>query len=176
VKHPHGTIRALTVHDATTYTDMLLEAVREAPLSFGTPYEDIAGNPHLPAQVQRSLSQPTIRPVLCAFNEEGVPRGMITLERIQLTYMSHKASVLTLYVAPDARRQGIATALLHRLFVVARTMIGLEQVAVSVLSTNIPALSLYSNNGFIPAYVEERGIKYGEKYASVTHMLLDLSR
>lgn len=164
----------LTADDAPIYTDLLLQAVRETPLAFGTPYEDVIRNPHLLDQARRTLPLQHMRPVLGAFGASQQLLGMVTLERVQLTYMAHKASVLALYVTPTARRQGIAQGLLRSLLCTARHMPGLEQLAVSVLTTNCGALYLYRQFGFTPAYTEERGLKHGDQYEAVMHLTLDL--
>ncbi|MCY0875094.1 MAG: GNAT family N-acetyltransferase [Firmicutes bacterium] len=163
-------IRCLTADDAPIYTDMLLQAVRDTPLAFGTPYEDVARNPHLLEHARRSLPLHHVRPVIGAFRGPNEMVGMVTLERVQLTFMAHKASVLALYVTPAARGQGVAMSLLEALLLAASGMSGLEQLAVSVLTTNAAALHLYKKLDFTPAYTEPHGLKHGDQYEAVTHL------
>lgn len=63
-----------------------------------------------------------------------------------------KLTVTRMMVNPDHFRQGVAGRLLE--FVFARYA-GMEQFIVSTGKLNIPAVTLYTKHGFVPAGVEE---------------------
>ncbi len=61
--------------------------------------------------------------------------------------LDKEAEILTLGVAPAARRQGIARALLEDLFARAHAL-GASSVVLEVAADNSPALALYESTGF----------------------------
>ncbi len=63
------------------------------------------------------------------------------------TVLGEEAEILTLGVAPSARRQGIARALLADLFARARGR-GATRVVLEVAADNAAALALYESEGF----------------------------
>ena len=70
-------------------------------------------------------------------------RGGLLLARVTVD----EAEVLTLGVAPDARRQGVASALLSEALVIARTC-GALGLFLEVAPANDPARALYARHGF----------------------------
>lgn len=71
-------------------------------------------------------------------------RGGMLLGRVTVD----EAEVLTVAVAPDARRQGVAKALLEAAFVETRLRGG-NTVFLEVATGNSPALELYRRLGFV---------------------------
>jgi [ribosomal protein S18]-alanine N-acetyltransferase len=71
------------------------------------------------------------------------PRGGMLLARLT----ADEAEVLTLAVAPEARRQGVATALLHRVLAEIGARGG-AAVFLEVSTGNIAARALYQRFGF----------------------------
>lgn len=61
-----------------------------------------------------------------------------------------EAELLTLAVAPEARRRGLARALVSRFLYQARLR-GAEQAFLEVAADNVPAIALYESVGFSPA-------------------------
>jgi ribosomal-protein-alanine N-acetyltransferase len=74
-----------------------------------------------------------------------LPEGLI-LDLFQ----AEAAEILTLCVAPGARRQGIARLLLEDLFRRA-LLLGVRSVSLEVAADNQPARRLYESLGFAPA-------------------------
>jgi ribosomal-protein-alanine N-acetyltransferase len=72
-----------------------------------------------------------------------------------------RARVLSLAVAPDHRRQGVATRLMHGAFDVLRGR-EFEALGLEVRVSNTPAQSLYERLGFVPVGVEEGYYDDGE--------------
>jgi len=72
-----------------------------------------------------------------------------------------RARILSLAVAPEHRRKGVGTRLMHGAFDVLRER-GFENVGLEVRVSNAPAQSLYDDLGFAPAGVEEGYYDDGE--------------
>ena len=69
---------------------------------------------------------------------------------ILVRVLPHEAEVLTLAVAPEARRRGAGRALV-RAGVAAAEAAGAEAVFLEVAEDNAPALALYGGEGFVEA-------------------------
>ncbi len=93
-----------------------------------------------PCQVSGSVFlEPVPQPIGCLWLGTAID---------QLTGSRH-AHVFLLYVAPDHRRQGIGTVLMHQAETWARDR-GDGQIGLQVFQTNEAALSLYTGLGFQP--------------------------
>tara|TARA_R110002072_G_scaffold113986_4_gene243892 strand:+ start:11244 stop:11738 length:495 start_codon:yes stop_codon:yes gene_type:complete len=75
-------------------------------------------------------------------------QGLITLG-----WIGRYGKTVGLYVAPDCRRQGIASLLLQHLLDAGRTL-NLVQINLDVLDNNIAAIKLYRRFGFRPTESE----------------------
>ncbi len=82
--------------------------------------------------------------------------------------------ITQMYVAPEARGQGIARALVSELIARARALPGLEQINLAVVTTNAAARNLYLALGFEVFGVERRALKLGDTYLDEELMVLML--
>ena len=57
--------------------------------------------------------------------------------------------LISMWVAPEARRQGIGAALVDAVAHWARTRV-LKRLFLDVVETNTPAIALYARKGFVP--------------------------
>lgn len=73
---------------------------------------------------------------------DGAPHGFLFD-----TLLGHAGEIITLGVAPDARRRGAARALLDDLFARARAL-GVASLTLEVADDNAAALALYEGLGF----------------------------
>lgn len=64
--------------------------------------------------------------------------------------LNNAAHLISMWVAPDVRRQGIGSALVAAVFDWARTQ-GFSRLFLDVVETELPAVALYSRNGFAPS-------------------------
>lgn len=87
-----------------------------------------------------------------AFNVEGKVQGLITLG-----WIGCYGKAIGLYVAPDCRRQGIASSLLKHLLKSAQSL-QLKQINLEVVDTNLAAIDLYCRFGFRSDGVENSSI------------------
>jgi len=72
--------------------------------------------------------------------------------------LKHKASIFAVYVSPKKRGFGIGKRLMVEAINKARELKGVEQLTLTVVSTNASAKSLYSSLGF-EVWNGEEGIK-----------------
>ena len=106
--------------------------------------------------------------------QEGVLVGMVGLQGRYRAKERHNASVVGMFVAPEAGGQGLGSALMQDLLERARALAALEQLDLTVTQGNERAQALYERYGFTVYGVLPHAIKVdGEDYAKV-HMVLRL--
>lgn len=163
-------IRALQATDAEAYFALRLEALTLEPLAFGRSAADFR------VRSLESVRAQLIAPeslTLGAFLDSQ-PVGIATLLRENGEKVRHKAAIVGVYVTASARGKGIARILLTRLIEHARLLEGLEQVQLSVSTTQQAARALYSSLGFARFGHELRALKLGQQYVDEEHMVLHL--
>lgn len=167
-------IRQLTEADAAAYRALRLRALRDAPASFIVTYEEDAARP-LETTAARLCPQPGGSFTLGAFVGDALI-GNATLRVAESRKERHRAEVFAVYVAPEARRRGVARRLLREIIARTGAVPGVEQIRISVVTENIAARALYHALGFVPYGVEPRALKDGDRYYDEEWMLLLLDR
>ena len=76
-------------------------------------------------------------------------QGVVRLVREPGHKERHKANLYGLYVAPAARRHGIARRLIDLALATAGKQDGLRQIRVAVVASNAAARALYAKAGFV---------------------------
>jgi len=107
---------------------------------------------HLAETVDQYLSQATplwwVEPVEAAPQQIASPIACLWLgTAIDQVSGDRHTHVFLLYVAPEHRRRGIGTALMHHAETLARTR-GDRQIGLQVFQSNQPAVDLYHHLGF----------------------------
>jgi len=97
--------------------------------------------------------------------------GLLTNESLKTRHSGHLVSV---FVHPEHRRQGIARALLERLLAQA-TQAGLRSVRLEVVAENRIAIALYELLGFIAYGREPAAYRLGEREWDLLLMTRDCS-
>jgi GNAT superfamily N-acetyltransferase len=100
--------------------------------------------------------------------------GLVALHRAPGIKVRHRGGVGGMYIAPEARGQGIGKALIQTLIERAPTLAHLEEIILAVTVGNSAARSIYLAAGFESAYIEKRYIKVGERYYDIEWMTLRL--
>jgi ribosomal protein S18 acetylase RimI-like enzyme len=77
-----------------------------------------------------------------------------------------------MYVRPTHRRSGAGRQLVQAVIATARQKV--EQIQLSVVSDNQPAIRLYQTLGFRQYGLEKNALKYNGKYSDEILMSLDL--
>jgi RimJ/RimL family protein N-acetyltransferase len=167
-------IRVLKPADASTYWQLRLKALQESPEAFATSYEEAIQRENAVEFVARKLSLSENGFTVGAFDQENTLVGIVTFYRERALKLRHKGYLVGMYVSPHVRRAGVGRQLIGELIKLAREMPGLEQIHLSVVTTNEPARRLYASMGFKAFGVEPRALKFGDRYWDEEHMVLPL--
>ncbi|MBC7378786.1 MAG: GNAT family N-acetyltransferase [Burkholderiaceae bacterium] len=163
-------IRRLQPSDASAYRELRLRALREHPEAFTSSFEEEAEKPVETSK--RRLAESTGNKFWGAFLDDALV-GMVGLDREQRIKNHHKATLVGMYVAPEAGRRGIGQALVDALLAQARAG-GIELLLLTVTHGNATARELYARCGFATFGVEPDAIRVaGESFAK-EHMYLKL--
>jgi ribosomal protein S18 acetylase RimI-like enzyme len=165
-------IRILTAEDANQWWRLRLEALERDPQAFSASTD----------QHQR-LSLDDVRNRLGAGAQDSFVVGALQDGRLEGTAgfyretgpkTRHKGRIWGVYVTPEKRRGGIGRKLLQLLLDRARAIDGLDQIHLSVTTTQTAAAQLYRSMGFESFGVEPRALKIGGRYIDEEYMLLRL--
>lgn len=137
-----------------------MTALANNPESFGATPEEFAAQ--LEEERQRQLSGGDDSFVLGAFQDEKLV-GLLGFFRRKGEKLRHKGVIWGVYVLPEARRKGLAGALLTETLEKCRTLEGLEAVLLTVVSSNHSASALYESMGFTTYGQERAALKIGGK-------------
>jgi ribosomal protein S18 acetylase RimI-like enzyme len=166
-------IRLLTVDDTETFWKLRYEALRDAPEAFYWTADEFAARPM--DDTVRMLRDATGASgcVLGAFDGDDL-LGTTGCYRRTGAKLQHKAYVWGVYVAPRARRHGLARRLMVEALARARRWVGVEQVGLTVTASNESARDLYLSLGFRSYGVESRSLRIGDRYYDEDQMVLFL--
>jgi len=165
-------VRILHESDAQKYQDLRLSALMINPEAFGSTYEREC-NFSLEFVIDR-IKPSKDKFVLGALDEYGSLEGIVALVRESGMKTTHKANIFGMYVTNEKRGQGIGKILMLELIKIARTIDGLEQINLSVVSNNEPARRLYQSIGFETYGIERNALKFHGQYYDEDLMVLRL--
>lgn len=165
-------IRTLTPNDAQIYFRLRLEALQHYPEAFAASYEEEKNSKTAEDYVYRFQESDSI--TVGAFDEDQLV-GSVTLIREKLEKLKHKAHIVAMYVTPIWQSRGIGKALLINILSQAKAIEGIEQIFISVVSTNEPAKRLYQTLGFEIWATEKNALKVDDLYYDEIHMALYLN-
>ena len=161
-------IRPLQPADAKTIRKLRLEALLDSPESFGSSYEEEREYP-----LKRFKNRLESGCTLGAFHHEELV-GMVTLMEETRNKTRHKATIYAMYVRPAQRGQGIGKKLMIEAIKQAKRINGIEQIHLSVVTSNDAAKQLYLSLGFEIYGRERHALKIGDSYLDEEHMCLFL--
>lgn len=164
-------IRILGYKDAEQYKKLRLHALYNYPTYFSSSYEQEKN--YTIQEIEQRLRPQADKFTLGAFQDEQLI-GMATFIRESNIKLNHKGHLMGLYVSPDVRGKGVARELLEELFRLLRKNDGVEQLHLTVETTNEQAISLYESLGFKQYAVEQRALKVDENYYDEVWMAKDL--
>jgi ribosomal protein S18 acetylase RimI-like enzyme len=158
-------IRRLTREDAAAYGALRLEALTLAPDAFGASPQD---------EADRDAAEVLARnAVFGAEGEDGL-LGMAALWRETLAKRRHIGLVWGVWVALEARGQGLGQRLMAAVIAEARAQ-GLTYLQLGVGATNLPALALDRRAGFVVTGFEEAALCVDGAFLDELLMTLRLS-
>lgn len=168
-------LRRLGPADLVAYRALMLQAYAQAPEAFTSSVAERSGLP-LSWWLGRLQEGADV-----AERVLGVIRGAelvgvagLSIETRERT--RHKATLFGMYVAPAARGQGLARALVQGALALARATAGVELVQLTVSASNTAALALYTGCGFTVFGTEPMAVKLGSGYIDKVHMWVRLDR
>ena len=160
-------IRQLTPADAESFRELRLEGLRQNPEAFGSTYEFEKDQP-----LTRYTGWLTSSTVFGAFQNSQLI-GTASFTQLSGLKDSHKGLLRAMYVRPTHRRSGAGRQLVQAVIETARQRV--EQLQLSVVSTNQPAFRLYQSVGFRQYGLEKNALKHNGTYSDEILMSLDLT-
>ena len=167
-------IRLLTPQDAPAYCALRLRALMDHPEAFTSSAEEEADKPlsWSEARLKADAAKPHDL-FLGAFLDDKLV-GMAGLQGRYRPKERHNATVVGMFVAPEAAGRGMGLALMHDLLARARALPDLAQLDLTVTEGNDTAQRLYERCGFKVFGVLPRAIRVGGRYYAKVHMVLAL--
>jgi ribosomal protein S18 acetylase RimI-like enzyme len=90
--------------------------------------------------------------------------GIVTLVTERRNKLKHRANIAAMYVDPEYRRSGTGKKLLEEAIKKAKELEGIEQIYLSVTSTNEAAIKLYLSLGFTTYGKDIKALKINNRY------------
>ena len=166
-------IRPLTESDVNSFRELRLHALREEPAAFTASAEEFEQQ-SLEVVAQRLINTPE-NFVLGAFVDRALV-GLAGFHREISAKLHHVGVIWGMYVAPEARDQGIGRALIREVIQRARSLSGLDHILLGVVESQTIARILYESLGFVVYGREPRAVKIGDEYLDEELMTLDVRR
>jgi ribosomal protein S18 acetylase RimI-like enzyme len=163
-------VRRLTGDDLDALWMIRLQALRDSPKAFGSTYEETVARGK--ESFRQRLGQGNDMFYLGAF--DGPLIGIVGFFREEGIKNRHKGYVVSMYVLPERRGQGVGKALVQELVARAKQIAGLEQLLLAVVTTNRTASQLYRSLGFEVYGTQPQALKAGESYWDEDLMILHL--
>ncbi|MDN4607892.1 GNAT family N-acetyltransferase [Sporosarcina highlanderae] len=164
-------IKRLCPQDAGAYYTIRLEALTMNPEAFAASFLE---EKRQSAEKYSERFQGDDSVTFGAFDESGLI-GTITLIPEKLMKLKHRASIVAMYVKPEKRGNGVAKQLMGAVIQMAGSLEGIEQIHLTVVSSNSAAIRLYSSFGFKTYGIEKNALKIDGTYFDEELMVLFLS-
>jgi RimJ/RimL family protein N-acetyltransferase len=149
-------IRPGREEDAADYRELRLEALRSHPEAFSADYRTSEAHP--PVFWQERLRSTGVEKEMVFAEHDDVLVGMCGIFRGESAKTRHSATLVSVYVCPVWRGQGIAEGMIGACLDWARAH-DVTVVKLGVASDNAPAIRCYSRCGFREYGVEPQAIQ-----------------
>jgi ribosomal protein S18 acetylase RimI-like enzyme len=163
-------IRMLQPHESAIYREVRLACLKNVPEYFGSTYEEEVLNPKFSFETYIENASPD-HAMFGAFDGERLI-GITGFNRMARKRASHRGEIVQVYVDSSYRGQNIGEKLLRHALDYAFTLDGIEQVQLSVISSNKTAIRLYEKLGFKTFGVQSNYFKVGDIYMDQQFMQL----
>ncbi len=158
-------IRPLEASDFQPFLNIQRVALLNSPEVFGSDYDwfDTLSILSKEQRYERYMLFP-YQYLLGAILPDGQVAGMVGFSNDHTrTKIKHKGRIWGMYVIPEYRGQGVASAMVASVLNTAEE-IGVEQIHLSVSTDNKDSYSLYLRLGFTVYGLETHAMKVGEQY------------
>jgi RimJ/RimL family protein N-acetyltransferase len=160
-------VRRLETSDAAPFRELRLESLKAHPEAFASSWEYEADKPS--SWWAERLKTNT---VFGGWVNSSPLVGVAGFRVHDAAKQRHKGVLWGMYVRPEARGTGLAAALVQRVVEHAGTLV--EEVCLTVVTSNAAARRLYSAAGFKEYGLERRALKVGSNYYDEMLMALPL--
>jgi len=167
-------IRFLRAEDAAEWWRLRAEALRGDPAAFSASAEEHESLTL--EEVRRRFGSNDDEMFVAGAFEDGRLAGMAGFYREKGAKSRHKGRVWGVYVTPTSRGQSMGRKMLQVLLERAGGISGVEQILLSVTTTQEAAIALYRTLGFQTFGCEPRALKIGDRYLDEEYMMLRLER
>lgn len=163
-------IKRLRPQDAGDYYGIRLEALKMNPEAFAASYME---EKRQVADKYKGRFGNDDSFTFGAFDDDGLI-GTVTLIPEKLLKLNHRATIVAMYVKPEKRGNGVAKQLIEEAITTARKLKGIEQIHLTVVSSNKAANRLYASFGFETYGIEKNSLKVDGTYYDEELMVLFL--
>lgn len=162
-------IRRLSALDAAEYRELRLCGLQAHPEAFGASWAEEVEQPL--AWFEKRIAGN----VIFGGKTDAKPalRGVVGFHASNGAKQRHKGVLWGMFLQPEARGTGLGAALVNRVLEHAKQTV--EEVRLSVVSTNVAAIRLYERAGFERYGLERRALKVEDCYHDEVLMALVLS-
>ena len=167
-------IRRLGSDDAAAYQALRLRALREHPEAFTSSFEEELGRPLTWAQARLRPDSQRPHDVFLGAFQGAVLLGMVGLQGRYRPKERHNATVVGMYVAPEAAGTGLGRRLMQALLDDARALPALARLDLTVTEGNAAAQGLYTRFGFTVFGIQPDAIRVDGRAWAKVHMGLCL--
>ncbi|SES66852.1 Protein N-acetyltransferase, RimJ/RimL family [Oceanobacillus limi] len=162
-------VRRLNENDVKQYHKIRLEALKNSPEAFSSSYQEEIEKP---IEVYRSRLASTEGSITFGYEDNDQVCGVITVVKENKAKLNHRVMIVSTYVIPEKRGQGIGKVLVQEAIQQAKRLDGIEQVYLTVANNNEKAKKLYRYFGFELFGTEKKALKFENKYFDIDHMVL----
>ena len=150
-------LRRLGAADAECYRALRLEGLRSHPEAFAASWDAEASEPlcWFAERLERNV-------VFGGWQDVSTLKGVVGLHVPDAPKSRHKGELWGMFVLPEARGTGLAAALVAR--VIEHAASSVEEIRLTVVTTNAAAVRLYARAGFTQFGLERRALKVGDQY------------
>jgi ribosomal protein S18 acetylase RimI-like enzyme len=166
-------IRFLTAEHANEWSRLRLEALKGDPEAFSSSVEE--HHALAPGEIKRRLGSSAEDSFVVGAFEDDRLVGIAGFFREKGPKTRHKGRIWGVYVTPEHRGRGVARQMFRKILERAERIEGVEQILISVTTTQTAAAKLYRSLGFETFGTESRALKIGDHYIDEDYMILDIN-